>query len=46
MDVTIYSNSKYAIGCMTDWVYKWRLDDWIKLPIGISLRRLMILTPD
>lgn len=22
LDVTIYSDSKYAIGCMNDWIYK------------------------
>lgn len=27
--ITIYSDSKYAIGCMTDWVYKWRNNGWI-----------------
>ena len=28
LDVKIYSDSKYAIGCMTDWVYKWRANGW------------------
>jgi ribonuclease HI len=23
VDITIYSDSKYAIGCMTEWIYKW-----------------------
>jgi ribonuclease HI len=29
LDVTIYSDSRYAIGCMTDWVYKWSRNGWI-----------------
>lgn len=29
LDVTIYSDSKYAIGCMTDWVNKWSRNGWI-----------------
>jgi len=28
LDVKIYSDSKYAIGCMTDWVYKWSTNGW------------------
>jgi len=28
LDVTIYSDSKYAIGCMTDWINKWRQNGW------------------
>ncbi|KAE8383309.1 ribonuclease H-like domain-containing protein [Aspergillus bertholletiae] len=27
-DVTIYSDSKYAIGCMTTWIYKWARNGW------------------
>lgn len=23
-DVTIYLDSKYAFGCMTEWIHKWR----------------------
>ena|SRR5258706_9109972 len=29
LDVKIYSDSKYAIGCMTDWVYKWCKNGWV-----------------
>jgi len=29
LDVKIYSDSRYAIGCMTDWVYKWSRNGWI-----------------
>jgi len=29
LDVKIYSDSKYAIGCMTKWVYKWSQNGWI-----------------
>jgi len=29
LDVTIYSDSRYAIGCMTDWIYKWRDNGWL-----------------
>ena len=29
MNVTIYTDSKYAHGCMTDWVYKWSRNGWI-----------------
>jgi ribonuclease HI len=24
----IYSDSKYAVGCMTEWIYKWIQNDW------------------
>ena len=27
--VTIYTDSKYAHGCMTDWSYKWRDNGWV-----------------
>ncbi|KAL2864002.1 ribonuclease H-like protein [Aspergillus lucknowensis] len=26
--VRIYSDSRYAIGCMTEWIYKWVQNDW------------------
>jgi ribonuclease HI len=29
LDVKIHSDSKYAIGCMTDWIYKWSQNGWI-----------------
>ena len=29
LDVKIYSDSRYAIGCMTEWVYKWSRNGWI-----------------
>jgi ribonuclease HI len=29
LDVKIYSDSKYAIGCMTTWIYKWDRNGWI-----------------
>ncbi|KAK2812598.1 hypothetical protein FQN50_001242 [Emmonsiellopsis sp. PD_5] len=29
LDVTIYSDSRYAVGCMTDWVYKWSNNGWV-----------------
>lgn len=28
IDVTIYSDSRYAINCMTTWVYKWVRNGW------------------
>ncbi|TVY13489.1 Ribonuclease H [Lachnellula arida] len=28
LDVKIYSDSKYAIGCMTEWISKWRDNGW------------------
>lgn len=27
--MTIYSDSRYAIGCMTEWIYKWTNNGWI-----------------
>ena len=27
-DVTIYTDSKYVIGCLTEWVYKWLSNGW------------------
>ncbi|MCJ1460260.1 hypothetical protein MMC28_010639 [Mycoblastus sanguinarius] len=29
MEVTIFTDSKYAHGCMTDWIYKWTRNGWI-----------------
>lgn len=29
LDVKIYSDSRYAIGCMTAWIYKWSKNGWI-----------------
>jgi ribonuclease HI len=29
LDVKIYSDSRYAIGCMTNWIYKWARNGWI-----------------
>jgi ribonuclease HI len=29
LDVTIRSDSNYAIGCMDEWIYKWRKNGWI-----------------
>ncbi|KAA8652366.1 hypothetical protein EYZ11_006473 [Aspergillus tanneri] len=28
LNVTIYSDSRYAIGCMTNWIYKWTRNGW------------------
>ncbi|KAF1960767.1 ribonuclease H1 [Byssothecium circinans] len=28
LDVTIKSDSRYAVGCMTDWIYKWTENGW------------------
>ncbi|KAL2840347.1 ribonuclease H-like protein [Aspergillus pseudodeflectus] len=28
VDVTIHVDSKYAIGCMTEWIHKWRRNGW------------------
>jgi ribonuclease HI len=27
--VKIYSDSKYAIGCMTNWIYTWEQNGWV-----------------
>jgi ribonuclease HI len=29
LDVKIYSDSRYAINCMTEWIYKWTSNGWI-----------------
>ena len=29
LDATVYTDSKYAVGCMTDWIYKWSGNGWI-----------------
>jgi ribonuclease HI len=29
LDVKIYSDSRYAIECMTNWIYKWARNGWI-----------------
>lgn len=28
LNVEIFSDSRYAIGCMTDWIYKWSQNGW------------------
>ena len=28
LEVTIYSDSRYAIRCMTEWIYQWRRNGW------------------
>ena len=28
LDVKIYTDSKYVIGCMTEWIHKWLRNDW------------------
>ncbi|KAJ8113698.1 hypothetical protein ONZ43_g5095 [Nemania bipapillata] len=28
VDVRIHSDSRYAIGCMTNWIYKWASNGW------------------
>ncbi|PQE32176.1 ribonuclease H1 protein [Rutstroemia sp. NJR-2017a WRK4] len=28
VDVTIYSDSKYVVNCMTEWIYGWLQNDW------------------
>jgi ribonuclease HI len=28
LNVRIHSNSKYAIGCMTEWIHKWLKNGW------------------
>lgn len=29
LQVTIYTDSKYVVGCMADWIYKWSSNGWI-----------------
>lgn len=29
LDVKIYSDSQYAVSCMNEWVYKWRMNGWV-----------------
>ncbi|CAJ2501168.1 Uu.00g040210.m01.CDS01 [Anthostomella pinea] len=29
LQVTIHSDSRYAVGCMTDWIYKWSQNGWV-----------------
>jgi ribonuclease HI len=29
LDVTIFSDSKYAVDCMNEWIYKWANNGWI-----------------
>lgn len=29
MDVTIYSDSQYAVSCMNEWSYKWCRNGWV-----------------
>lgn len=29
MDVHIFSDSKYAVNCMTTWIYKWANNGWL-----------------
>ncbi|KAI1363505.1 ribonuclease H-like domain-containing protein [Xylaria arbuscula] len=29
LDVRIHSDSRYAMGCMTEWIYKWARNGWV-----------------
>jgi ribonuclease HI len=29
LDVTIHSDSRYAVNCMNEWIDKWANNDWI-----------------
>lgn len=29
LDVTIHSDSRYAVNCMNEWVYKWSKNGWV-----------------
>lgn len=29
LEVTIHSDSKYAVGCMTQWIYQWTRNGWL-----------------
>jgi ribonuclease HI len=29
LDLTIWSDSRYAVNCMNDWIYKWVRNGWI-----------------
>lgn len=29
ISLTIYSDSRYAVGCMTEWIYKWCRNGWV-----------------
>ncbi|OAQ57389.1 ribonuclease H1 [Pochonia chlamydosporia 170] len=31
LNVKIYSDSRYAINCMTNWIYKWAKNGWINV---------------
>jgi len=42
LDVKIYSDSKYAVECMSNWVYKWSKNGWINAAgYGVANRDLI-----
>jgi ribonuclease HI len=28
LNITVHSDSRYAVGCMTEWIYKWTRNGW------------------
>ncbi|KAM0486313.1 hypothetical protein ACHAPX_001019 [Trichoderma viride] len=40
--VTIYSDSRYAVNCMTTWVYKWTQNGWTNAAGGEVVNRDLI----
>ncbi|KAF2637585.1 ribonuclease H1 [Massarina eburnea CBS 473.64] len=42
LDVTIKSDSRYAVNCMTEWVYKWSTNGWINAKGGEVVNRDLI----
>ncbi|KAL2838578.1 ribonuclease H-like domain-containing protein [Aspergillus pseudodeflectus] len=42
LDVTIYSDSRYAVGCMTEWIYKWSKKGWVNSQGGEVANRDLI----
>ncbi|KAI1204223.1 ribonuclease H-like domain-containing protein [Annulohypoxylon truncatum] len=42
LDVTIHSDSRYAVGCMNEWIYTWANNGWRNARGGPVVNRDMI----
>jgi ribonuclease HI len=43
LDVTIYIDSKYAKGCMVEWIHNWRQNGWINARGGPVVNKDLIM---
>lgn len=42
--IVIYTDSKYSISCVTNWIYNWKKNNW-KIKNGDNVKNLDIIVP-